>query len=107
MVFRDRYAYLRSKGELKSEINKHIEKESIIKSEKSEASVLLNFNRARNELKQARSLFEISHNKKLKEELELLADDTFYSGAISHAYYAIFFGTKALLLTIDVKTKYP
>ena len=107
VVFRDRHAYLRSKEELKSEIDKHIEKESIIKSEKLETGVLLNFNRARNELKQAQSLFEISYNKKIKEELELLSDDTFYSGAISHAYYAIFFGTKAILLTINIKTKSP
>ncbi|HZX45299.1 MAG TPA: HEPN domain-containing protein [Candidatus Nanoarchaeia archaeon] len=44
---------------------------------------------------------------KLKTELELLEKDTFYSGAIAHAYYAIFYATKALLLKERVKTKSP
>ena len=32
---------------------------------------------------------------------------TFYSSAISHSYYCIFFGAKAILLTKNIKTKAP
>src|SRR3989338_3899593 len=32
---------------------------------------------------------------------------TFYSGAISHAYYSIFYSAKAILLTKEIKTTAP
>ncbi len=107
MVFKDKYGYLKDKAELKVAIDEHIAKTSIIKEVGTKSLILLHFSRARNELKQAQSLFEISHNEKMKEMLDLLPDDTFYSGVISHAYYSIFFATKAVLLTADIKTKSP
>lgn len=107
MAFRDKHGYLNNKAMLKEEIAKHKEKESIQQADISKTEVLLNFSRAMNELKQARILFEASYKEKLKQELSLFPDDTFYSGAIAHAYYAIFFATKALLLTAGIKTKSP
>lgn len=107
MAFRDKHEYLNKKDMLKEEISKHKSKESIQSTNASESEVTLNFSRAMNELKQAKILFEASHNEKIKEELDILSDDTFYSGAIAHAYYAMFFGTKALLLTAGIKTKSP
>lgn len=101
MVFRDKHEYLGNEKSLKSEIAKH--KESIQQADISKTEVLLNFSRVMNELKQAKILFESSYKEKLKQELSLLPNDTFYSGAIAHAYYAIFFGTKALLLTAGIK----
>ncbi|MBU2638151.1 MAG: HEPN domain-containing protein [Nanoarchaeota archaeon] len=107
MAFRDKHEYLGNERILESEIAKHKAKESIQKAAASKAEALLNFSRARSELKQARILFEASYKEKLKQELNLLPDDTFYSGAIAHAYYAIFFSAKALLLTAGIRTKSP
>lgn len=42
----------------------------------------------------------------LRAELGARREDTFYSAAISHAYYAIFYSAKALLLSAGIKT-YP
>ena len=107
MAFRDKHEYLINKAMLKEEIAKHRGKESIQQADISKTELLLNFSRAMNEIKQAKILFEASYKEKVKQELNLLPDDTFYSGAIAHAYYAIFFGTKALLLTAGIKTKSP
>lgn len=104
--FSIRHQYLQDVNELNKEVEMHKDKGSIIEGEESRG-VGLHFSRASNELKQAESLFEISHNEKIKEQLALLPDDTFYSGAISHSYYAIFFSTKALLLTQGLKTRSP
>ncbi|MDI6737917.1 MAG: HEPN domain-containing protein [Nanoarchaeota archaeon] len=107
MVFRDKYEYLTNDAKLKEEISRHKAKESIQQTKVSESEIILHFNRAENELKQAKILFEVSLREKLKLEIDILPDDTFYSGAIAHAYYAIFFATKALLLTNGIKTKSP
>jgi len=108
MVYKARYDYFDDKEELKAAIREHKRKGSIFEEETLESpKVILNLNRAENELKHAETIFKISGSKKLKLELDLLEEDTFYSGAISHAYYAIFFAAKALLLSVKIRTKIP
>lgn len=64
--------------------------------------------RALSEIESAQILFEASDK---KEDLAKtgIADSgsSFYSGAISHAYYAIFYCAKAMLLTKGIETKPP
>jgi uncharacterized protein (UPF0332 family) len=108
MVYKAKYDYLNNKEELKSAIALHEKNGSIFRdATTSESQKILNFNRAENELKHAETVFRISENKKLKTELSLLEEDTFYSGVITHSYYAIFFATRALLLKLNVRTKSP
>src|SRR3989338_6698746 len=98
MGYKGRYEYLSNKEELGSEIEEHKKNGSIFKdNDKSEPQKILNFERAENELKHSEAVFKISESKDLKIKLGLLEEDTFYSGTIAHAYYAIFFATKALL----------
>jgi uncharacterized protein (UPF0332 family) len=108
MAYRPKYDYLNKEKELETEIEQHIEKGSIF-TEKiiDKPLITLNFQRAENELKHAETIFAISQKDDLKLELNLIKEDTFYSGAISHAYYSIFYSTKALLLTVKMKTKSP
>lgn len=63
--------------------------------------------RAENELRLARAVFLLSENTEMKKQAEAEISDTFYSAAISHAYYAIFYSAKALLLTKGINTKPP
>lgn len=63
--------------------------------------------RSENEFRLAKSLFILSGNEEIKKELEAETDDTFYSAVISHAYYAMFYAAKALLLTKNIDTKPP
>ncbi|MBD3310722.1 HEPN domain-containing protein [Candidatus Woesearchaeota archaeon] len=106
MVYRPKYEYLYNEKELKEEINAHKEKVSITEIDNVDAPlIMLNFKRAENELKHAETIFKVSDSKELKKELELLEQDTFYSGVITHAYYAIFYATKALLLKYKVRTR--
>lgn len=63
--------------------------------------------RAKNELSLARTVFRISTNNKLKNELELKEDSTFFSNVISISYYCIFYSAKALLESRGIKTKMP
>jgi uncharacterized protein (UPF0332 family) len=58
---------------------------------------LLYIARARNELLLSEALNKISGSDELKASLELTEDTTFYSNAISAAYYCIFYSAKALL----------
>ncbi len=64
-------------------------------------------NRAHNEIMAAESLIRLSNTKKDKLEFNLPENTTFYSSVISHSYYAIFYATKAILLTRNVNTKSP
>ena len=64
-------------------------------------------NRANNDILAAESLRRLSDNQKDKEDFSLPSDTTFYSSVISHSYYAIFYSTKAILLTKDIKTSSP
>ena len=63
--------------------------------------------RAKNEHILADMLKRISENKAAQTYLELEEDITFYSGAIAHAYYSIFYAAKAILLAKGVKTEMP
>jgi uncharacterized protein (UPF0332 family) len=64
--------------------------------------------RARTEIDSATILFESSSDKsRIKEDLKIDQDSTFYSGVISHAYYSIFYCAKAMLLTKGVETSDP
>lgn len=107
MAYKAKYDYLASEKELKAEIAKHKSKGSITEETIDKPVMLLNFLRAENELKHAEAIFKVSESSKLKQDLSLLETDTFYSGAIAHAYYAIFFAAKALLLREGISTRSP
>ena len=70
-------------------------------------TIKLYLERAQNEILTAETLKQISEEKDTKKELDLPPDVTFYSAVISHAYYAIFYSTKAILLTKGITTTYP
>lgn len=72
-----------------------------------DSTVKILLQRARNELAAANLLFDISENKEMKEEFNVEEENTFYSSAIGHSYYSIFFGAKAILLTRNIKTEAP
>jgi uncharacterized protein (UPF0332 family) len=63
--------------------------------------------RANNEILAAESLYRLTESEKDKINFQLPDDISFYSSVISHAYYAIFYAAKALLLTKDIETKAP
>jgi len=63
--------------------------------------------RAINELNAAKLLFMVSNDPKKKQEFQLEEEVTFFSSVISHSYYAIFYGAKAILLTKSIKTEMP
>ncbi|MBI2140222.1 HEPN domain-containing protein [Candidatus Woesearchaeota archaeon] len=63
--------------------------------------------RARGEIDAAEVLFNVSGKKELKEALSLAEESTFYSGAVSHAYYSIFYCAKAMLLCLCIETSSP
>lgn len=63
--------------------------------------------RAKSELDSAEILFKVSNKNEMKSMFELNAGSTFYSGVISHAYYAIFYCAKAMLLTKKIETESP
>jgi len=63
--------------------------------------------RAKNELKIAEILFRLSDDKEEKKDFDVKENMTFYSGAIAHAYYCIFYSAKAILSTKNIKTSAP
>lgn len=69
--------------------------------------VKIYLDRSLNELSQAKLLFAISNDNEKKQEFQIEEEMTFYSGAISHAYYSIFYSAKAILLTKGIKTTAP
>ena len=68
--------------------------------------IKLYLERAGNEFRLANILRNLSKSD-IKAELGAEKEDTFYSSVISHAYYAIFYSAKALLLTKKIKTDSP
>jgi uncharacterized protein (UPF0332 family) len=72
-----------------------------------DSQVNLLIERADCELILAEKIKIISEDEKIKEMLHLEKKRTFYSSAISHAYYAIFYAAKAILLTRGIKTTSP
>lgn len=65
------------------------------------------FKRAKTEFESAGILNEVSKNKDVKQDFDISPDSTYYSGVISHAYYAIFYSAKAMLLTKKIETEAP
>jgi len=64
--------------------------------------------RALSEIDSAQILFEASDKKDVLAKTGTAdSGSSFYSGAISHAYYAIFYCAKAMLLTKGMETKSP
>ncbi len=63
--------------------------------------------RSQNEINLSKIILEISKNSKIQTEIFEMPEDTYYSAAISHAYYSIFYITKAYLLTKKIKTEAP
>ena len=72
-----------------------------------DSTVKIYLQRSLNEISISKLLLTVSDNNKKKQEFQIDDDMTFYSGAISHAYYSIFFIAKALLLTHKIKTEMP
>lgn len=68
---------------------------------------MLYLERAKNELDLARAIFKLSTNSKIKLELELREEVTFYSNVISNSYYCVFYGAKALLQSKNIITEAP
>jgi len=72
-----------------------------------DSEVKLFIERSENELRLAKAIFNLSQNEEEKIKLGTNPNDTFYSATISHAYYAIFYSAKAMLLSRGIKTKAP
>ena len=63
--------------------------------------------RALNEISAAKLLFAVSNNSAKKQEFQIEEETTFYSSVISHSYYTIFYGAKAILFIKNIKTEMP
>ncbi len=63
--------------------------------------------RALNEISAAKLLFVVSNNPAKKQEFQIEEETTFFSSVISHSYYGIFYGAKAILLAKGIKTLMP
>lgn len=63
--------------------------------------------RAQNEIILSDSIMRLSTDKLTKEQFKIPKESVFYSAVISHAYYAIFYSAKAILLSRGIKTSYP
>jgi len=61
--------------------------------------------RAKTELETAEILYTVSKEK--PQNFNISSESTYYSGTISHSYYAIFYSAKAMLLTKNIETKAP
>jgi uncharacterized protein (UPF0332 family) len=63
--------------------------------------------RAINEFNLSTMIMKISENDNIQAEIFNMPPDTYFSAVISHAYYSIFYITKAYLHTKGIKTKVP
>ena len=63
--------------------------------------------RAENELVLSASIKRLSDESEAKKYFNIDGGFTFYSAAITHAYYSIFYSAKAILLTKQVTTSSP
>jgi len=71
-----------------------------------DTQVKLYLERSGNELRLAVIINNLSQSE-VKSELGGEKEDTFYSSVITHAYYAMFYAAKAILLTKNIKTDIP
>ena len=60
-----------------------------------DSEVKLYLERAENELRLSKAIFNLSSKEKIKLDLGANPEDTFYSAVISHSYYYIFYSAKA------------
>lgn len=72
-----------------------------------DSKIKLFLQRAENERDLAKALLDLSQNSKIKSELNLTEDHTFYSAVISHSYYCIFYSARATLLLENIKINPP
>lgn len=72
-----------------------------------DSRAVLYLERAKNEFDLAKAIFKISTTEEIKAMLELKADSTFFSNAISNAYYCIFYSAKAFLCSKGIITEPP
>jgi uncharacterized protein (UPF0332 family) len=72
-----------------------------------DSEVNLFLERANNELLAAKVLKKVSEEEKIKAEMQIPSETTFYSSVISHSYYAIFHTARAALLTVGIKIDSP
>lgn len=72
-----------------------------------DSKAILYLERAKNELDLAKAIFKISTTEEIKAMLELKEDATFFSNAISNAYYCIFYSAKAFLSSKGILTEPP
>jgi len=70
-----------------------------------DSKVSLLLQRADNEILAGRSLKKLSEDEKETISFELPQGTTFYSAVISHSYYAIFYSTKAYLISKNINLK--
>lgn len=63
--------------------------------------------RAKNELNLSLMILKISDDKDIQLSVFKMQADTYYSATISHAYYCIFYASKAYLLAKGIKTEPP
>ena len=71
-------------------------------------NISLYLERSENEIDLANIIYIVTNNEKLQKEIfHLDKIQSFYSGAIAHSYYSIFYAAKAYLLTKGIRTKPP
>lgn len=63
--------------------------------------------RAKNEINLSKIIMKVSDDDNLQKDVFEMPNDTYYSAVISHAYYSIFYMTKAYLLTKGIKVEAP
>lgn len=63
--------------------------------------------RAKNEINLSKIIMKVSGDDDLQKDVFEIPNDTYYSAVISHAYYSIFYMTKAYLLTKGIKVEAP
>ena len=63
--------------------------------------------RAKNELNLSSIILKISNDKNIQKDIFELPEDTYFSAVISHAYYSIFYMTKAYLIKKEIEIKAP
>jgi uncharacterized protein (UPF0332 family) len=68
-----------------------------------DSKIKIYLTRAEDEIRLAKTMFNLSDKPNIKKILGANPDDSFYSSVISHAYYSIFYCTKAYLLFKDYK----
>jgi len=73
----------------------------------SDRKEILYLDRAKNELDLANAVFKISTETRIKLDLELKEDSTFFSNVISNSYYCIFYSAKAFLYARGIVTFLP